>query len=489
MEGRTLFSSTGDTGGTCPLLPVSVNGVGYEVPGVEYPAVSPYVVAVGGTILYTDGAKSPKRVTEYGWTYGGGGSSLDFPKPKYQKGISAISGVCAFAPGGGTGNAGKPCRGIPDISAQSGDVASNGYAIVAGGETAYPGGGTSLSSPLSMGMWTRIQAAARGTKACGKPASFKGLGFANPALYKAYKGKHGSRDFFDVGGSSHSMPSDAVPYPSTPGWDYQSGMGVPNVARLARDLTGRKKLTPAHDVLPKQPAGSNAKRASACTPLFTDPAGDDAFIGDPAGTGGNPQLDVVAGNITYLKAKKALRTVMVIKKLSTAAANAAGGGNEYYFLWNYKGKQYFTDAEVDSVGAVTYHDGTVDGTTFSTKNDDSGQFVTGKNGRVVVDVPLKNIGSPKKGAVLTAPAAQTRVLVGTAQTGGLIEQADGSSPGYSYIVGQRCRHKTGIAPPPYRASAASKTAALRYRRAGRLGPIAKHGHNVVRRKRCTAKLN
>ncbi|MBV9485588.1 MAG: S8/S53 family peptidase [Frankiaceae bacterium] len=490
MEGRTLFSSTGDTGGTCPLLPVSVNGVGYEIPGVEYPAVSPYVVGVGGTILYTDGSAAAKRVTEYGWTYGGGGSSVDFPKPAYQNGISAISGVCAFAPGGGTGNSGKPCRGLPDIAAQSGDVASNGFAIVAGGETAYPGGGTSLSSPLSMGMWTRIQAAAPGTKKCGKRASFKGLGFANPALYAAYKSKHGGRDFFDVGGPKHSIPSDAVPYPSTPGWDYQSGMGVMQVSRLARDLTGRKSLRPAFDVLPKQPKDrTSAKRANPCAPLFTDPAGDDAYIGDPNGTGGNPQLDVLAGNITYLPAKKALRTVMVIKNLSTDAANAEGGGNEYYFLWNYKGKQYFTDAEVDSVGAVTYHDGYVDGTTFTTANDDTGQFVAGKNGRVVVDVPLANIGSPAKGATLTAPAAQTRVLVGTAGTGGLIEQADGSSPGSGYVVGQRCKHKTGIAPPPYKASGASKSAKIRYHRAGKPGRIAKHGHNVVKRKRCKAKLS
>jgi hypothetical protein len=439
-------------------------------------------------VLYTDGAKAPQRKTEYGWTYGGGGSSLIFPKPSYQDGISAINGVCAYSPGGGTANAGKPCRGLPDISAMSGDVVSNGYGIVAGGETAYPGGGTSLSSPLSMGMWTRIQAAAAGTQSCGaKSARFPGLGFANPSLYKAFKGKNGSRDFFDVGGSSHSMPSDAVPYPSVPGWDYQSGMGVMNVAALAQDLTHRKALRPAYDVLPQQPKLGKTKRASTCAPLFTDPTGDDAFIGDPSGTGGNPQLDIVAGNITYLKSKKALRTVLVIKDLSTAPAKAAGGGNEYYFLWNYKGKQYFTDAEVDATGNVTYHDGTVKGTTYSTANDDTGQFVKGNDGRVVVDVPLAHIGAPKMGTVLTAPAAQTRVLVGTAQTGGLIEEADATSPGFSYTVGQKCSHKTGIAPGPYKASGNAKSAIVRYHRAHKAGRIAKHGKDVVKRKQCKAK--
>src|SRR5438128_12462688 len=44
-------------------------------------------------------------------------------------------------------------------SAQSGDIVSNGYQITVGGKKDQAGGGTSLSSPLWLGMWTRIQAA------------------------------------------------------------------------------------------------------------------------------------------------------------------------------------------------------------------------------------------------------------------------------------------------------------------------------------------
>ena len=55
----------------------------------------------------------------------------------------------------------------------------------ADGETDYPGGGTSLSSPLWMGMWTRIQAAAPKVG-----DSYPGVGFANPTLYAQFNSSH-----------------------------------------------------------------------------------------------------------------------------------------------------------------------------------------------------------------------------------------------------------------------------------------------------------
>src|SRR5205085_10108353 len=82
------------------------------------------------------------------------------------------------------------CRGMPDLSAQSGDIPTNGYQITVGGKKDQAGGGTSLSSPLWLGMWTRIQAA----------GSKKGNGFANYALYAA--AQRTPSTFFDVGGLS-----------------------------------------------------------------------------------------------------------------------------------------------------------------------------------------------------------------------------------------------------------------------------------------------
>jgi subtilase family serine protease len=427
MEGRTLFSSAGDTGSSCPLVPAAtLNGVTNSVvPIVNYPASSPNAVDVGGTVLYS---KTPQRALEYSWTYTGGGTSFVFAKPSYQDGIVNIAGICDYAPGGKTPPPAEPCRGAPDVAAQSGDVASNGYGIVAQGETSYPGGGTSLSSPLWMGMWTRVQAAAKAVR-----GKFVGNGFANPALYAQFKAH--PADFTDIGGGPTSPPAGNGFYISTPGWDYTSGMGSPNVIPLATTIDG--SVTPKNPVLPKQAPAGSTTRPGPCTPLFTDPAGDDSY---PLGTssGGNPQLDVLSGNISYDAKHHQLRALTTIKNLSTTAASPAGGGNEYYLLWTYKGTTYFADAEVDSTGQVTYHDGTVSGSQYNTAHTISGHFGHGPNGVVEVDVPVADVGSPPSGATLTGPGAQTKVLVGTAQTGGLIEAADSGGPKYDYIMGQHC---------------------------------------------------
>ncbi len=459
MLGKSLFSSAGDTGSSCPVVPAAtLNGLTNEaVPIVNYPASSPYAVDVGGTVLYTN-KSSHKRALEYAWTYTGGGTSQVFAKPEYQDGIDGILPFpCAYTPGGishAPGNVGKPCRGVPDVAAQSGDVATNGYGIVSGGNNETSGGGTSLSSPLWMGMWTRIQAANPATRSCsGKVSIPRTLGFANPVLYKAFKGKHGSRDFFDIGGTSgKTLPLGNGLFTATPGWDYVSGMGTPDVSNLIRDITGSKSLAPANPVLPEQPAAASSQsRGDACTPLFTDPPGDDSY---PLGMnqGGNPQLDILGGNIDYVtkdgngNAGKYLKTVLVLKDLSKDRASPAGGGNEYYFLWSYKGKQYFSNVEVGTTGMVTYHDGTVDGTTYTNSDDDdvTGEFNTGKKGTVVVYVPLKDVGKPAKGETLTAPGAQTKVLAGTSETGGLIEVADNASAHYDYQVGKTCANGAGI---------------------------------------------
>jgi subtilase family serine protease len=227
MEGRTLFSSAGDTGSSCPVVPqATLNGVTNElVPIVNYPASSPHAVDVGGTVLYGTDSATPTRALEYSWTFTGGGTSLQFPKPDYQAGIATL------------------LRGGPDVAAQSGDVLTNGYGIVADGQTDYPGGGTSLSSPLWMGMWTRIQATAPAVN-----GSFPGVGFANPALYRQFGSTHSADDFFDIGGGLTSPPVGNGLFLSTPGWDYTSGMGTPRVANLARDING--SLVPANPVLP-----------------------------------------------------------------------------------------------------------------------------------------------------------------------------------------------------------------------------------------------
>ena len=228
-EGKTIFVSTGDTGSSCPVVFAPVIGAGNGVlnqvyPVTNSPASLPWVTAVGGTVLYTDGAGNRSR--EYAWLFGGGGSTLFTPAPAYQQGTKGLSLPCLTAPS-------KKCRGIPDVAAQSGDVTGNGYDIVMSGTyTEGGGGGTSLASPLWLGMWTRVQSAA--------PTS-SGNGFANEQIYRVGKNAASyARDFFDVSSTDlkESLPAVNGLYAALPGWDYTTGWGTPKVAGLIQDIDG-----------------------------------------------------------------------------------------------------------------------------------------------------------------------------------------------------------------------------------------------------------
>jgi pseudomonalisin len=227
LEGRTLFASTGDTGSSCPVLVLGPelgagNGVlNQGVPIANYPAVSPYVVAVGGSVLYPDSSNPPQRALEYPWPYTGGGQSFFVPEPSFQKGDASVNRPCLSDLQGTPNTSLGTCRGIPDVATESGDIATSSYDIYSdelGGASSE--GGTSLSSPLMMGMWARVQAAS--------PTS---TGFADPLIYAAGdNATEYARDFYD-----YQLGTNGV-YQATPGWDYVSGFGTPVLTPLIKDI-------------------------------------------------------------------------------------------------------------------------------------------------------------------------------------------------------------------------------------------------------------
>ena len=235
LEGRTLFAATGDTGSSCPVLVLGPdagagNGVANQgVPIVNYPAASPYVVAVGGTVLYPDGSSTPQRALEYPWPYSGGGQSFFIPEPAFQQSDSDVNRPCLSDVSGNPNTSGVTCRGIPDVADESGDIATSSYDIYSdelGGASSE--GGTSLSSPLMVGMWARMQAASR-----------HGTGFADPDIYRVAENATAyARDFNDYPAGTNGF------YQATPGWDYVSGWGTPVLSALMSDIDGR--TTPVH---------------------------------------------------------------------------------------------------------------------------------------------------------------------------------------------------------------------------------------------------
>ena len=435
MEGRTMFASTGDTAASCPFTTVLINGATPAVtPLIAYPAGSRFAVGVGGTVLYWNSGSPNSRAIEYAWNYTGGGSSAFMKAGSYQEGIPpGLLVRCVTDPHGNPYPVPPPlCRGIPDVAAQSGDVISNGYTITINGANDQAGGGTSLSSPLWLGMWTRIQAAA---------PSRKGRGFANPTLYRVGKDPiKGARDFFDIGkGTPDSPPNCNGPVAplecSHPGWDYVSGWGAPDVRNLLQDVDGR--LTPTFPVPPPPPSTGVPPRLNPCGPVWTSAAGNETWLGQ---TGQNPQLDLIRGNLALSPDGTTLITTLTVTNLSKTVP-AGSAANEYYFLWSYNNTQYFSNVEVDPAGNVTFADGKVSGNQYQARRSgpaDSGSLVLGPNGTLTVNVPLAQVGSPPTGAILTSPNGQVRELVGTTVTGGLIVQADQGGPQYDYQVGQAC---------------------------------------------------
>jgi pseudomonalisin len=185
-QGQTLFTAAGDTGSFCPLL-VGINGVPAGLPGVNYPAASPYAVGVGGmTIL---GGPSP--LSEIGWYAGGGGLSLLEAEPAYQSGV-------------GGSNLGVR-RGVPDVAFDADP--NSGFNVIVGGQNTVVGG-TSGSSPSWLGIWARTQAAHGGT-----------LGFANATIYA-----EPATSFNDIEIGTNGI------FAATPGYDYVTGRGTPNIA-------------------------------------------------------------------------------------------------------------------------------------------------------------------------------------------------------------------------------------------------------------------
>ncbi len=420
IEGRTLFASSGDNGSSCTIFPANTNGLASQgYPALNYPSSSRWAVAVGGTILNSDGGNPPKRFSETAWEYGGGGNSTNEPAGAYQQGVAPTS--CTTDQSGNPYPPGTApsCRATPDVSAISGDVfTGNGMLITGDGGADQQGDGTSLSSPLWLGMWTRIQAAAKK----------KGLGYANFALYRAGKSGSYHNDFFDV------TVGDNQFYPALPGWDNTTGWGTPDVAHLMVDLTGR--LTPTNNV-PPPVAASPVPQVSSGT-LFSDPSVDDQYTvqGQTLGAQGtDPQLDILSGAMALTPDGKTLRTIITVRNLTTTIPTG-GVENDYNFVWTFNGVQYFTQLAIEPGGLVQAYDGQVLHVSLETRYQqlhvDTASIVLGANGTIEVDVPLANVASPAAGQLLQRPSAQSYVREGA--LAGPLEPVDSDSPYADFLV-------------------------------------------------------
>lgn len=199
-QGQTFSVSSGDSG-------ADECGDGGITP--SYPASSPYVVAVGGTELYTTNATTFSKETVWNnlsqseGATGGSPSTIE-PIPSWQQGVGA--------------NGSSSNRGVPDIAFDASPV--TGSLVVVDGQTNQQIGGTSLASPLFVGSWARI------LQANGS------LGFAAPLLYADAAANSG--DFRDVTSGNNSGETASA------GWDYTTGFGSLNVGSVSANIGSAK---------------------------------------------------------------------------------------------------------------------------------------------------------------------------------------------------------------------------------------------------------
>jgi subtilase family serine protease len=420
-EGRTLFASSGDTGSGCASIAGPVIGGGngvlvQPVPAQNYPAVSPYVTGVGGTVL--DLEKDGTRKDEQAWAFTGGGSSLNIPEPAWQKGEPNVNRPCLLTdPDAVPLPPGTICRGVPDIAALSGNTLQ--ALRIINYNKPDQAAGTSLSSPLTMGMWSRVIAAAA-----------KPIGPAAPAIYKL-SAQQRSQDLHGItqgefGGNGLYVPG--------PGWNYTSGYGVLDVAKITADLAGGTKAR-KHAKAAKI-ANLPTGKSVACKPFGTSPAGN---IG-PNGLGDDGKgSDITDASMTTSADGKSL--VITVHGPTLEPKPAIGAlDREVTVSWYRDGVTYLVTAKGDLAGRVS---GSVD-TQKRPPDDDSATPptpqvdtdketkipVTWTDGTVTMTVPLSAVGSPKVGDRFSYPIATA---------GSNFGPEDVAGPTNDYTVGQRCR--------------------------------------------------
>jgi subtilase family serine protease len=273
-QGQSIFAASGDTGAFECLR----DGTFSDHAPIEAanPASQPWVTGTGGTSFESfDPGDNPNPSYPYGteavWNtldvcsgnnsstatstgivdcglYGasGGGHSIFWPMPDYQRGPGVISPYTVYGPGNCALAAnGQPCREGPDVSANSDPL--TGYAEYCTGSTyvspnpygddyestclgltktpGAPGwlhiGGTSLSAPLWGALFSDRDA-------------FQGhrSGAANYLLYALFDNPRTyALDFHDITGI-HQVSNNNGFYPVTPGYDEATGIGTPNFAAL-----------------------------------------------------------------------------------------------------------------------------------------------------------------------------------------------------------------------------------------------------------------
>jgi subtilase family serine protease len=199
LQGQSVFVATGDDGSRTPG-------------DVVWPADDPYITAVGGTDLNTNGPGGPWQ-SETGWDGSAGSPSKNgIPIPSYQK----LPGVINSLNNGST-----TLRNYPDVAGESNTNQWSCYDGGCGGGN----GGTSYAAP----QWAGLAAMANQKKVSeGKPT----LGFLNPFLYQIGVGAQYHFVFHDITSGSNGGYQAVKAYDLVTGWGSLIGARINTLLEL-----------------------------------------------------------------------------------------------------------------------------------------------------------------------------------------------------------------------------------------------------------------
>lgn len=183
-QGVNVFASSGDDGSSdCEFI---------RGRSVNFPASSPYAIAVGGTTV-----KTIHPFLETAWSKSGGGISAIFDSPSWQSGLPV-----EYQAG----------RAIPDVAFDASRASPEpAYITVGANSSSYVVNGTSAGVPQWAGFLALVN---EGREEHGK----KPLGYLNPIIYGMSDADR-AEAFNDITTGSNGA------FSAGPGWDAVTGWG------------------------------------------------------------------------------------------------------------------------------------------------------------------------------------------------------------------------------------------------------------------------
>ena len=212
-QGQSVFAAAGDRGAEDCQPSTAL--------AVDDPASQPHVTGVGGTSLTAIGPPPVETVWNDGTgEAGGGGFSVQWPRPSYQPGPATY-------------------RAVPDVSAD----ADPSHGITIYWEATWGSiGGTSAGAPL----WAALTA-------LGDQGCTKAIGEVNPKLYPL-----GSAAFHDITtGNNDTTGTHPTEYAAGPGFDEASGWGTPNAPSIITGLQPSGGCPAVTSVAPASGSGAS----------------------------------------------------------------------------------------------------------------------------------------------------------------------------------------------------------------------------------------